>query len=304
MGNTISVVIPVYNRKQPLLEALDSVLQQTLPPDEIIVVDDHSAFSIHGYLSGCGYLENNNIKVLRNAVNLGPSGSRNAGLACAAGAFIAFLDSDDKWDAQKLEKQMLLMRTRPELDAVYCGGMWVARDGSIRPVAPQLYRDNLWERLVQGWWTPKISSTMLMKKAALQQLQGFDPNLWHGEDIDLWMRAALLDLKVDYCPECLTWFDFDSNDRLTKHHDKIKRARAFLNKWVSYLSRHADSKTAAGFQRNTITKFAIETFVDGYRDRKLLVSLEAYFRCLWNKKEFYKLLYSKMFKGVNDLFRL
>jgi glycosyltransferase involved in cell wall biosynthesis len=296
MGNSISVVIPVYNRKQPLLKAIDSILQQTVTPEEIVVIDDCSPFSIKDYLLEEGYLQANPIKVFRNEKNLGPAGSRNRGLAHARGSLIAFLDSDDFWDKHKLEKQLLLLTSKPELDLVYCGSMWVSEDGRIKPSGHELFRDNLWEKLVQGWWTPHVSSTVLMKKTALEKLNGFDPNLWHGEDLDFWMRLAQQNMKVDFCPDCLSYFYFDSNERLSKHQDKLKRASAFLNKWVNYFYQQGDEKTAATFKKNTLTKFAIESFVDSYRDGDLLVSASMYVRYLWNKKAFYGLLRARLFK--------
>jgi glycosyltransferase involved in cell wall biosynthesis len=296
MENSISVLIPVYNRRQPLLKAIDSVLRQTILPGEIIVIDDCSPFNIKDYLFAAGYLQNNTIKVLRNEVNIGPAGSRNNGLAHARGELIAFLDSDDSWHEHKLEKQLFLLTSNPELDFVYCGSTWISNDGKIKPSEHTLYKDNLWDKLVVGWWTPHISSTGLMKKTALQKLNGFDPNLWHGEDIDLWMRLAQQNMKVDYCPECLSYFYFDSNERLTKHKDKLKRANAFLNKWANYFIQQGDKKTAVIFRNNTLTKFAIESFVDSYRDGDLLVGVKMYFRYLWNKKEFYSLIWNKLSK--------
>lgn len=294
MGNGISVIIPAYNRKEPLLKAIDSVLQQTILPDEVLVIDDCSPFNTRDFLYEKGYLTGKPIKVLRNEANLGPSGSRNKGLAHAQGELIAFLDSDDSWDKSKLEKQMQLFTSNPELDLVYCGSMWISHDGKIRPAEHHLYKDRLWDRLVEGTWTPHISSTALMKKSALQKLNGFDPNLWHGEDLDLWMRLAQQNMKVDFCPECLAYFYFDSNERLTKHKDKLVRAHAFLDKWVDYFSRQGDKKTAATFKNNTLTKFAIESFVDSFRDGKLLVSASMYAKYLWNKKQFYRLLQAKL----------
>jgi glycosyltransferase involved in cell wall biosynthesis len=295
MDNAISVVIPVYNRKQPLLKAIDSVLQQTFPPAEIVVVDDCSPFYIKDYLFEKGYLKTNPIKVVRNEVNLGPAGSRNTGIAHAKGGLIAFLDSDDYWDKHKLEKQMLLLNSNPELDLVYCD-MWVAIGERVMPSGAKLYRDNLWDRLVQGWWTPLGSSTLLMKKTALQKLNGFDPNLWHGEDLDFWMRLAQMNMKVDFCPECLSYYYFDANERLTKHKDKFKRANAFLSKWVNYFSQQGDQETAATFRNNSLTKFAIESFADSFRDGDLLVSTKMYLKYLWNKKEFYGLIRTKLLK--------
>ncbi len=296
MKSSISVIIPVYNRREALVKAIDSVVGQTLLPDEIIVVDDCSPFSIEDFLKEQGYLEKYPVKVIRNKVNQGPAGSRNNGIINAGGEYIAFLDSDDYWDKDKLNKQMQVFHRDPALDLVYCD-MWIANGEKITPSGKKLYTTGLWDHLVTGWWTPTNPSTMLMKKTSLEKLNLFDTKLWGTEDLDLWMRIAQQNMKVDYCPECLSYFTFDSNDRITKHKDKLKRAKAFLSKWEQYFSQTGDKKNLVKFRNNSSTKFAIESFVDAVRDRNLWVPIKVYFEYLWNKKAFYELILGKFLKS-------
>lgn len=109
----VSVVIPAYNCAGTIGRAIASVLAQDVPL-EIIVVDDCSADGLDAVLEACGRPE---ILYLRNAVNLGAAGSRNAGVTRARGEYVAFLDADDYWRPGKLRKQLAAME---ETGAALC----------------------------------------------------------------------------------------------------------------------------------------------------------------------------------------
>lgn len=100
----ISVVIPSYNGAETLFQAIDSVLcQTTKTPLEILVIDDHSTDDTMEKMGRYG--ENDRVRYIRNETNKGASASRNHGVQLAKGDYIAFLDADDYWDPEKLEKQ-------------------------------------------------------------------------------------------------------------------------------------------------------------------------------------------------------
>lgn len=101
----VSVVIPTHNRARYLLESVNSVLRQTHRPIEVIVVDDHSTDETDEVLAGVS----DRIRVVRNDSNLERGASRNAGARVAKGSMLAFLDSDDLWDAEKLASQIPLL---------------------------------------------------------------------------------------------------------------------------------------------------------------------------------------------------
>jgi glycosyltransferase involved in cell wall biosynthesis len=112
--STISVIITAYNREAYVAEAIESVLAQTRPAGEILVIDD-------GSTDRTGEIARSYPRVTCIVQeNQGIGGARNAGLAHAAGDLIAFLDSDDVWAPRKLELQCAMLETRPELDFVFC----------------------------------------------------------------------------------------------------------------------------------------------------------------------------------------
>ncbi|MDF5721893.1 MAG: glycosyltransferase [Rhizonema sp. PD37] len=172
----ISVVIPVYNRERYLAEAIESVLAQTYPAIELIVVDDgstdHSAEVAQRYPLTYHFQPNGGI-----------SSARNTGIALAKGNFFAFLDSDDIWVVNKLSKQMTAFEGDPNLEAVF-------------GYAQQFYSPELDETFRQKFRCPQqpiaahIASAMLIHRAAFLRIGLFDTKLKTGIDIS-WYICAL-----------------------------------------------------------------------------------------------------------------
>jgi len=113
--NTISVIIPAFNREAYLAQAIESVIAQTLPPDEIIVVDDGSTDRTAEITRSYG----ERVRCISQE-NQGPGAARNTGLREAEGSLITFLDSDDIWLDRKIEAQAAFLRTHPRIDMVFC----------------------------------------------------------------------------------------------------------------------------------------------------------------------------------------
>ncbi|HEX4085478.1 MAG TPA: glycosyltransferase [Chthoniobacteraceae bacterium] len=114
MNTDVSVVIPVYNRTSLLGDTLDAIFRQTLPPREVIVVDDGSREDVEGYVAAYG---RENLRCIRTE-NRGVNAARNTGARAARTRWLAFCDSDDLWLPQKLERQFALIRLAP--DCEYC----------------------------------------------------------------------------------------------------------------------------------------------------------------------------------------
>ncbi len=122
---TVSAIVTTYNYGRFVREAIDSVLSQTTPPSEIIVIDDGSTDDTPAVLAR---VDNPLVKVVRTK-NQGIGAARNEGLRRAAGDFVAFLDADDRWRPQKLEWQTEMMWAEPELAAVFTNFVRFNEDG-------------------------------------------------------------------------------------------------------------------------------------------------------------------------------
>jgi glycosyltransferase involved in cell wall biosynthesis len=120
---TLSVIIPSFNRLELLLQALHSVVRQTRPPDEIWVIDDGSTDDTQCQVAA----EFPAVKLLFQP-NRGVSAARNLGILRAAGEWLAFLDSDDLWKREKIERQLAALQRFPEFRLCYTDEEWRKND--------------------------------------------------------------------------------------------------------------------------------------------------------------------------------
>jgi glycosyltransferase involved in cell wall biosynthesis len=180
--HTISVIIPVFNRAGEVCNAIDSALAQTLPPLEVIVVDDGSTDETPDVLARYG----DRIRVVRRS-NQGVAAARNAGIAIARGDLLAFLDSDDVWLPRKLELQASRIEADPELGLVHCGvdfeGTGINLDGMEGSVATEILRLERSVIVAHG------SGVMVPRRVA-EEVGGFDARMRVSEDWDFCYRVA------------------------------------------------------------------------------------------------------------------
>jgi len=181
----ITTVIPVRNRIKFIARALESVHAQTHQPAEIIVVDDASTDGTTNFLME-QTKQTTNLKVIALEQNIGAAEARNIGIRHAKGDLIAFLDSDDAWYPQKLEKQIAEFRLDDSVIAVFSGSRVVYSDHSFSHIpAPEVTLTDL-------FYSNALSTTSsaLISKNALVQVGGFDRSLPSCQDWDLFIRLA------------------------------------------------------------------------------------------------------------------
>jgi glycosyltransferase involved in cell wall biosynthesis len=180
----VSVVIPTHNRAQLLPRALDSVLAQTLPPSEIILVDDgsddHTERLIRDRYPGIRYLRQE---------NRGVSAARNRGIAAARGDWIALLDSDDAWLPGKLQAQHTALARQPGHRICHTEEVWI-RDG--RRVNAMKKHAKAGGRIFRRCLPLCVisPSSVLLHRDLLAETGGFDEGLPACEDYDLWLRVC------------------------------------------------------------------------------------------------------------------
>jgi glycosyltransferase involved in cell wall biosynthesis len=181
---TISVVIPTYNTASLVVEAIDSALAQTLPPLEVVVVDDGSTDDTEARLAAYG----DRIIYVRQP-NAGVSSARNRGLELARGELIAFLDSDDTWHPRKLEIQASRLAADSGLALLGTRAFPLPTHSppEVADDRPAL-EDVTWERLAVS--NPLTASSVLVRRSVLDRVGGFDIGLSGNEDRDLWLRVA------------------------------------------------------------------------------------------------------------------
>jgi glycosyltransferase involved in cell wall biosynthesis len=197
---TVSVVIPTRDRAQYIGEAIESVLVQTYPDYEIVVVDDGSTDNTHEILTP--YIKNRFLRYERQDPR-GVSAARNRGVRIARGRFIAFLDSDDLFLPTKLEKQMALFAQDPELGFVHCNFSKFDDRGSDLGVRDtSRHQGRIYPQILQEWSVLMAMPCMLVRKDVFETVGGFDEQMNWAEDMDLWRRIAK-NYRVGTVPEAL-----------------------------------------------------------------------------------------------------
>jgi glycosyltransferase involved in cell wall biosynthesis len=189
---TVSAVITSYNRPDTLVQAVESVLAQTRPPLEILVLDNRSDFDVNELLRPY----EGRVRAWRNAENLGVSGSRNAGAAAAQGDFVAYLDDDDEWMPEKLERQVA--KIGDALMSV-CGK--VRLPGDLLDVLPEQWIEP--DDLKRG--NAFCGGSGFFCRKSLFDKVRFDTALSFGEDWDFMIQAAKI-APIFYQAEPLFWY--------------------------------------------------------------------------------------------------
>jgi glycosyltransferase involved in cell wall biosynthesis len=188
LNSKVSVIIPVYNGANFILEAIDSVLRQTHKDIEIIVIDDCSTDNTLAILAT---LESS-ITLLKLPQNQGASKARNIGMEQAKGQFIAFLDADDLWSPYFVETLGIELCRRPHYDLIYCldNEIIMGEPTSLQSLKPVNY-DVKAISLLDVFKNPYMATAaILFRTEMLKQVAVFDEDLHTAEDIDFILRSA------------------------------------------------------------------------------------------------------------------
>ncbi len=218
----ISVVIPVYNAEKTIRETIDSVMSQTFKDYEIILVDDNSRDKSLKMISD--YIEDHPcIRVFANVQNYGPGKCRNIGIAAAKGEYIAFLDADDKWKEDKLEKQLELAKDHPEAVLFYTGSTIIDDSGRVLMDHLEVKEEVTRRELLKQNIIP--CSSVMVKKNVLKDSAFSDDRKCH-EDLLCWLEILKLSGKAYGINEPLLVYRMTEG---SKSSNKLKSARMNWN---------------------------------------------------------------------------
>ncbi len=288
MAYTVSVLIPVYNRRESLIRAITSVLNQTRCPDEIIVVDDGSEPEVGVYLQQEHPRLAGQVVVIRQAMNGGVSKARNLAFRTSSGSLIALLDSDDEWHSEKLAKQVALFEKNPQIDLVSCQ-QWVVRNEEPRREKRKLYREDVFDHLINGW-RPPTPSSLLIKRRFLEEIP-FDESIRYLEDLDWWLKFSLLEPTVDYVDEYLMYYHTNETNRLSyvASQERFVRIEYVLSHWEPILVQKKGKEKYRIFRNHLLTFNALDAFVVYVRKQRFVSAGRIAIKYLWHKRKFYQL---------------
>lgn len=197
----VSIIMPAYNAEKFISKSIESVLQQTYPNWELLVINDGSIDNTSNIVNS---FNDSRIKLIEQD-NSGVSKARNTGIANSTGEFIAFLDSDDLWLQDKLEIQVKYMINNQNIILSYGDYLSFIEDGKIienKQLYPFKIKD-LKERLLVFNFIATL--TVMVKSDVLKDTGGFDTEFFGPEDWDLWIKISQKG-DIDYIKENLAMY--------------------------------------------------------------------------------------------------
>ena len=211
----VSVIIPTYNRAEFLHSAVQSALNQTFKDLEIIVSDDKSTDHTKEVVRS---FKDERIKYICNKGNKGVSAARNTAILASKGEYIAFLDDDDEWLPDKLQRQVeVLDKSQTKICGVHSNLLIINKmTGKSIPYNPNTkkFKGNLLNQLLIG--DPLRTSTVLVRKRCLDEIGLFDETISYMEDRDLWIRLSK-NWDFEYISEPLIKYYVHGNAQLTRN---------------------------------------------------------------------------------------
>lgn len=271
LSSLISVIMPCYNSAAHLSKSVGSVLSQTLPNWELIVVDDGSSDDTLAWLQAHAEPRLR----IHAQTNQGVSAARNAGLKFARGAYIAFLDSDDTWEPDFLEKMLPALQANPRAALAYCGWKNVGLPGARgEPFIPPDYESpEKISDLIKGCRWP-IHAT-LTRSQYVRAAGGFNESFTVGEDFLLWMEIGCFH-PIVRVPEVLAYYHHHGGVQATKN--KILAARETWKAQKFFIKNHPEIATRQGRQqiRKLIHGSLLEKGYEYYWQRDLEIARELF----------------------------
>lgn len=272
---SVSVVIPVFNRAHCLERAVRSVMNQTLPVTEVIIIDDGST---DGSVELGKQLEStfDTVRFIGQA-NSGPGAARNLGVENSVGEWIAFLDSDDEWVPDKNRLSVERIVCDPDLTLVHTAVL--ADDGAtLVNKNDRVFREDPVSMLSN--FGIKTSSVMILK-TLIQAVGGFSSDLRMCEDFELFWKVIVRGGRIGYCEKGLVNV-YDSEDGLMASEDIIERYKKDLLAiirvidWMSNQEINRDYSSALGRLRRTRVR---EVFVGTLKSGRIRDIFETVLFC-------------------------
>ena len=295
---SISVVIPTHNRAKMLKRAIDSVLAQTYQDFELIVVSDGSTDKTEAVVAA---YKDPRIKLLKHERPEGASSARNTGINVCKGKYIAFLDDDDEWLQEKLEKQIDLIKySPPEVGLVY-SWMECVENEEVTHVRDPALKGYIFPHMLDKQAITN-SSTLLIKRTVLDVVRGFDEDLPRGNDGDF-IRRITKHFHVDFVPEVLVKVHVGHMDRISVNSVKnlknvIHALKKRLVKFEAELEVYPDKK-AIIFYKIGVNHFKLGRYAEALSNiRKSISYKKNYTQKLMICLKIIRLILSKLYKDI------
>lgn len=294
----ISVVIPYYNKSLFIYRALESCTNQSLKPNEIIIINDSSKIEEKDKLEKIVKKFKNELKINIFSINenKGPSYCRNLGVKKSSGKIIFFLDADDKWHKNKILSHLKIYKNT-KVSVVYDNQYFYQNKNSLK-IDFKIINKDFCQELLNGWGPPNLSSLSIKKKIYLD-IGGLDEKLRFSEDQDLFIKLDLNKIRVKGTNDRLTYFSNDDDNRVSYHTlPRIYGTILFLKKWENFFKTQFGNKKYIKYKNEYLAKFIYVLVIHEIKNLKIILATYIFFRYLFFNLEFYL----KIIKKINKYY--
>lgn len=267
----VTAVVTTYDRSEAVKRAVRSVRDQTYAPLECLVVEDGTDTGVADWLADRGY---DDIRYVRHAENRGLAAARNTALALAGGDLLAFLDDDDAWKTERVERQVSLLTDlsqseRDRVAVVYCG-LESRQGGRVQSI---LHPENTGDlaAAIRREGASTVQSACLFRTAALRDVGGYDEALPSSIDHDIWMALATAGYEARALDEPLVVsFDDFADSMMTDTDQRVRGVRAYVQKWrptyEEWFGQEGGERHAQRYFARVIGRLAATKLVTGQFD--------------------------------------
>lgn len=269
MDNFISVLIPTYHSKETLTRAIESVLAQTYPYFEIIVVDDNDPrdpFRLQTERLMEKYVNNPKVKYIKHEKNMNGAAARNTAFRNSIGAYITFLDDDDFYYPKKLEMQVKYMEQHRQIMGCYC---W--RKARGKDVCG-MYSGNLTEQILTLEFTPCVDALMI-RREAFEELNGFDESYRRHQDFEFILRYFER-YTLEYVPSIQLELSTNGVDNIPRGENLVKLKEQFFRQFSDKIEKICKENPAKG--RLLYRNHFVPVVKDLIRDKEFKLAIYVY----------------------------
>lgn len=225
---TVSVIVAAYNYGRYLAACLDSLCAQTFVDWEAVIVDDGSTDDTPQVVAR--YLPDERIRYLCTD-HVGQPAAKNHGIRAASGRYVAFLDADDVWLPEKLEKQVRLLDEKPEVGVVATRRMQIDPQGNVVPLDADYVQHRGYVVEHMFWRNFVCFSSSMVRASVFERVGVFDEALPLAIDYDLWLRAARC-FAFDYVDEPLVYYRSGHANLSKRQTERLQCVRRIMRRFL------------------------------------------------------------------------
>ena len=271
----VTVVITTYNRPECLRKAVETVSNQNYEPIELVVVDDCSRKPAAEVLADVTPNVESFI-IRRHETNRGANAARNTGIESASGEFIAFLDDDDRWEPEKLSKQVkTFQRGEKDLGLVYTGRKIVEEGRVLETAIPEPVEEDMTKELLCR--NPIGTQSTVMVRSSVAEQVPFDEEIPRWADLE-WFVGVSTVCELAVVEEPLVIYTRDAHNRISDDYDKLRESyHRFRTKY-----KNLSAEYGWLFKRKMLAYTAFRAGKASINDRNYHEARRYFFNSLWN----------------------